>query len=604
MSKIRVLEDLLISQIAAGEVIERPASVVKELVENALDAGAGSIEIELEGGGRDAIVVRDDGEGMAPEDARLAFERHATSKIRSFEQLESVRSLGFRGEALAAIAAAARVECTTATTQGEGHHLVLRGGRVEVEEPASAPRGTQMEVRSLFADLPARRQFLKSASTELRRCLEIVHGYALARPDVRFDVVHDGRELLRAPSTTEDAAGRLERIAQIFGADFASGLIRLPEDGTVEGFVGPPEGVRSRKTFLFVDRRLVRDRALLGVFYGAVRDVWKTDRFPPLFLFLTVPGGEVDVNVHPQKAEVRFRSREPVRRAASALRTALGEARREAAAPVRVFDGGPAPTLRWSGLGGAGEDHGAPLRSSDGEASSAGAGYRSSGEVAERIAGANYALPSPRRVPLSGRPAAATEGLRLLGHYKGSLVLLEGPDALYLVDQHAAHERILFEQLSQAIAAETPRSQRLLQPLVLDLGADLNEVLSRFSERLEECGFELRPLSDGSLGLVGVPAPLRVGVARQVLEELAARFRHLDPDQAAAGSLRSELLESFVASNACRGAVKIHRPLNGQEMERLVTDLFACDQPYSCPHGRPTVLKMADSELERRFERR
>jgi DNA mismatch repair protein MutL len=433
-----------------------------------------------------------------------------------------------------------------------------------------------------------------------------VHGYALAHPEVRFEVTHEGRELLRAAATSADEAGRLERIAQLFGADFAAQLVPLPADSMVSGFVGRPEIARGRRNFVFVDGRLLRDRALLGVFYGAVRDVWKSDRFPPLFLFVEAPPGEVDVNVHPQKAEVRFRSREPVSRVARALRAALQSARGEAATPLRVV--GPderLPQPNWQGLGSA-ERANSPGRAGQlfGSASEDSPGSQPSQAVAERIAGASYRLEPPRRVPLSGRHSAGTEALRLLGHYKGSLVLLEGPDALYLVDQHAAHERILFEQLSAAIAAQTPRSQRLLEPLVLDFGGELNEVLAQFAERLEESGFEVRPLSDGTLGLVGVPAPLRVGDAREVLGEVATRLRHLDPREAAAGSLRSELLESYVASKACRGAVKIHRPLNGQEMEHLITDLFACEQPYTCPHGRPTVLKMGDGELERRFERR
>src|SRR5579863_437981 len=365
MSRIRLLPDPMVSQIAAGEVVERPASVVKELIENALDAGARQVEVLLEAGGKSRIAVADDGCGMGADDALLAFDRHATSKIASFADLERVGTLGFRGEALAAIASVARVELTTAEGSGLGRRVLIEGGRVRVAEPLARPRGTTLDVRSLFFNVPARRKFLKSPETELRRAVEVAQGYALARPDVRWRVLHEDRVLLdvlppaAAPGLAAgfgggmaEAAGQRQRIAALFGEAQAAqltaigdsgrpagsggpggvggpgeaaghvgpgGLGRLGEAGVplgalpagerierIGGFVGSPETVRGRRQFVFVNRRLLRDRAVLGTFYRAVREEWRSDEYPALFLFLDLPPEELDVNVHPQKAEVRL----------------------------------------------------------------------------------------------------------------------------------------------------------------------------------------------------------------------------------------------------------------------------------------------------------
>ncbi|MCP4655913.1 MAG: DNA mismatch repair endonuclease MutL, partial [bacterium] len=312
MSHIHLLEDRLISKIAAGEVVERPASVVKELVENALDAGAGDVRVELEAGGKRRVVVSDDGIGMDRDDALLAFDRHATSKIRSLDDLEHVGTLGFRGEALASIAAVARVELRTAMRQGEGHLVRIEGGRVKGVEPISHPRGTRAETASLFFNVPARRKFLKKPQTELRRSVEVVQGYALASPDVRFTVRHEDRTVVETLPVGEGGEGLRERIAQLFGNGLARELVPIPpryvtEDEAITGFVGSPATRRGRRLFLFVNRRLVHDRTVLARFYRSVREEWRSDEFPALFLFLDLLAEEIDVNVHPRKAEVRFR---------------------------------------------------------------------------------------------------------------------------------------------------------------------------------------------------------------------------------------------------------------------------------------------------------
>ncbi|HTG31287.1 MAG TPA: DNA mismatch repair endonuclease MutL [Thermoanaerobaculia bacterium] len=608
MSRIHLLPDTLVSQIAAGEVVERPASVVKELVENALDAGAGLIEIQLESGGKGRIAIGDDGWGMGRDDALLAFDRHATSKIASFDDLERVATLGFRGEALATVAAVARVEMTTAEQPGEGHRVLIEGGRVRVAEPFARPRGTTIDVRSLFFNVPARRKFLKAPQTELRRCVEVVQGYALARPDVRFQVSHEGRELLDALPAPGTAAGSRERIGQIFGLELARELAEIPagqgrEEETIHGFVGTPATARGRRHFIYVNHRLIRDRAVLATFYRAVRDEWKGEDFPALFLFLDIPPEEVDVNVHPQKAEVRFRDPGLLDRIYEALRRTLERARGEEAAPLRPPASEPYVPFAWQGLG----EQRAPVawdRSSAGPTEVTGApGPSGSVELPvfpTRLATPSYAPLERPMVPLSGRHGEARP-FRLLGQYKGTLIMLEGPDGLYLIDQHVAHERILYERLRRAMAAERPPVQHLLTPVLLDLAPAERLRLSELASSLEEHGFGLTVLSGNTLALTSTPGALSAADAERLLRSLAADS---GDGTAGAADLSRQILENLAASMACKAAVKMHHPLSAPEMEALVAELFTAEQPYACPHGRPIVLQMTDSDLERRFGRR
>ena len=620
MPRIHILPDRLVSQIAAGEVVERPASVVKELVENALDAGATELRVELEAGGKRRIAVADDGSGMGRDDALLAFDRHATSKIATFEDLERVGTLGFRGEALAAIAAVSRVELSTAEQPGDGTRVLIEGGRVLAAEPASRPQGTAIEVRSLFWNVPARRKFLRTTDTELRRALELVQGYALARPDVRFTVAHEGRVLLDALAT-DAATGARERIGQIFGEGFADGLAELPAlpgappdaAESITGFVGSPDTARGRRHLVFVNRRLVRDRVVLATFYRAVREEWRTDDYPALFLFIDLPPEEVDVNVHPQKAEVRFRDPGLLDRVGVALRLGLARARGEEPAPLVTPQGPPAAPFAWQGLGG---------RSGfERQTLSGGSGGSGASEIAEpatpawpRQASGGPAMPplSPGRlataafaplarapVPLAGR-RGEVRPFRLLGQYKGTLLLLEGPDGLYLVDQHVAHERILYERLRRALHAEIATSQGLIDPLLLELAPAERLRLAELAPALEGCGFRLIALSGDTLALAAVPAVLSARQAEVLLRALALDGEGADDAEA----LRRRLLDALAASLACKAAVKMHHPLSAAEMEALVAELFAAEQPYACPHGRPIVLQMTDAELERRFGRR
>ncbi len=628
MPRIHILADRLVSQIAAGEVVERPASVLKELVENALDAGATQLEIELESGGVRRIRVADDGVGMDRSDALLAFDRHATSKIDSFEDLERVGTLGFRGEALASIAAVAKVDLVTAIAPGEATRVRIEGGRVLTSEPALRSRGTTVEVASLFWNVPARRKFLKTRQTELRRAVEVVEGYALARPDVGFRVRHEGRLMLDAPALADDDAGLRARVAQIFGAELDRRLEAIPTEvaarlapGT-RGLVGRPETARrGKRMFVFVNRRLVRDRAILATFYRAVREEWRSDEFPALFLFLDPPPEQVDVNVHPQKAEVRFRDSAYVERVGQVLRATLARARGEEPAPLRApgsGDGNPgfSGPLAWEGLGGrrAGEGAG-EIRESAAEWSGASrpnlddgaerawsTGWTRIGEPAgsraeARIAIAALAPVERAPIPLSGR-SGEVRPFRLLGQYKGALILLEGPDGLYVIDQHVAHERILYERFRRELESRDEVAQRLVTPLLLELSRGESLKLLELLPALLDLGFEIEELSGGTLGLAAAPAALGPDEARALLAALASDA------EATPDNLRRRLLDDLAASTACKAAVKMHHPLSAEKVEALVSELFRAENPYSCPHGRPVVLVLGDADLERRFGRR
>lgn len=603
MPPIRQLPEELIGKIAAGEVVERPSSVVKELVENSLDAGATEVRVELQAGGLELIRVADDGGGMSVEDAARVFGRHATSKISSFEDLLAIRSLGFRGEALASIAAVAHVEIKTADGSGEGSLVRADGGKLSPPEPAARSRGTTVEVASLFYNVPARRKFLKTARTETRRALEVVQGYALAHPGVRFTVASERGKLLDTLPAGAGPEGLRQRIAQIFGDDLAGHLLPLSRgsgepagDTRIWGFVGDPTTTRGKRQFTFVNRRLVRDRTMMSAFYRAVRETWHGDRFPALFLFLDLPSSQVDVNVHPQKTEVRFLEGHTYGSLFSTIRRGLEAGLGEVEAPAIPLAGveGEKPAsgvpFAWQGSGGRSWPAVGEVR----EGSTGPPSGVPTGVGGGRIAEAVYAPLERAPVPLSGD---GDRSLRLLGQYKGTLILLEGADGLYLIDQHVAHERILYERFRAQLESESVRSQRLLEPVLLELAAAEAARLLELGEALEACGFALTELSGGSVAVSAVPAALAAKNAEGLLLELA---RGGD----GGGDLRRRLLDALAASQACRAAVKMHEPLPADQLEALVAELFAAEQPWACPHGRPTVLKMTDRDLEKRFKRR
>jgi len=600
---IQILSDRLASQIAAGEVVERPASVVKELLENSLDAGAGEIELDLEAGGRRRIRLADDGSGMERADALLAFDRHATSKIRTFEDLEQVSTLGFRGEALASIASVARVELSTAISPEDGWRVRIEGGRVLSVEPAARPRGTAVEVASLFFNVPARRKFLKTPETELRRCLEIVQGYGLSRPEVRFLARHEGRALLDLPGAPPGESGRRDRIRQVFGASLADELVAIgPAGGQVGGLVGKASSAKGRRQFVFVNRRLVRDRAVLALFYRSVREEWRSEDFPALFLYLELPPEDVDVNVHPQKAEVRFRNPRFLVSVDEALRQALGKARGFAAAPGRAIVEASAPSAAWEGLGGRGLDASGAGWISEAEAGAAAwgsawerPGVSSPGKLAETI----YSPLDRRPVPLSGRSGGARTA-RLLGQYKGTLLLVESQEGLMLVDQHVAHERVLYERLRRDLLGAKPEVQNLLQPIWIEASPAERLRLAAAIDALDSIGFDLREHSGGRLALSALPA----GMTGEEAERLVLALAGGGEVPVEAPALRARVIENLAASLACRAAVKMHHPLAPEKAEALLTELFEAEQPFACPHGRPVALLLDDRDLETRFGRR
>ena len=625
---LRRLADTLISKIAAGEVVERPSSVVKELVENALDAGASRIEIDLVNGGNDRIAVGDDGGGIAAGDVLLALERHATSKIGSFEDLLQVGTLGFRGEALSSIAAVSRCELQTARAAGDGHRVLVEGGEVTIDEPVAHPRGTTVTVESLFYNVPARRKFLKRAPTELRQATMVVQGYALARPDVTFVMGHSlvsgaaRREVLRVQATEPDSAGRLERIGQLFGGDLEHHLALLPKASGqhgIDGFIGDEETARGRRQFVFVNGRLLRDRAVLAIYYKAVKDLLKGGPAPALFLFLDVPPESVDVNVHPQKAEVRFRDPALLGRIGSALRRGLELSKGEETAPLQEV-GGPVAPPAWTGAGQVREAGGPVAWARSGEVGDGGRREDDpapkapdwADELAIRYGGARAGpagklaevayRPEPTKpVPLSGR---GRDSLRLIGQYKGTMILLEGPESLLVVDQHVAHERILYERFRRSLGEQKSASQTLLVPRVLELSAAENAALAECAAGLERCGYSVSSLSGGSAAITAIPAALPDAEAESLVLRIATRVAGGDELPSEAEALAEYLLTQLAASRACRAAVKMHQALSAEKMEGLIAELFACEHPYTCPHGRPVVLELRDRDLERRFKRR
>ncbi|HTH64045.1 MAG TPA: DNA mismatch repair endonuclease MutL [Gemmatimonadales bacterium] len=558
--RIAVLPDRVADQIAAGEVVERPASVVKELVENALDAGARVVRVEIEEGGRALIRVSDDGHGMAPDDAQLALRRHATSKIRSVADLIGVGSFGFRGEALPAIASVSRFELETADG-ASGIRLRVTGGTIEAAEPAVRQQGTSVTVRGLFFNTPARRKFLRAPATETRAVSDVLTVLALARPDVAFSLTSDGRPLLDAPA----AARLIERIHALWGRDLADTLLPLSTrvgGAEVSGFAQRPSQARpaGRKAFVFVRGRPVKDPFLLRAAEAGYRSAIAPGDRPSLLLFLDLPGDAVDVNVHPTKAEVRFRDRiqieqlveEGVRRALAPL---------DAAAPLGGASSGAAPVLEatpWDGTG-----------------------TIPAGMPTELFT-----------EPMGGRPRGP-ELLQVFDTY----LLFQTEDAVAIVDQHSAHERVLYEQVMRQLSGDGAPAQRLLLPLTLEFSGPELEAIDAHRELLARVGFELEPFSGRTVVVHTAPNPHPRFEAARCLQELVSDL--------AGGRFGgwANRLERFGATFACRAAIKAGHHLDPEEARELVRRLLSATLPAHDVHGRPTIVQLPKGELERRFGR-
>ena len=555
--KIAVLPDRVADQIAAGEVVERPASVVKELVENALDAGAREVRVELEAGGRTLIRVSDDGSGMDAADARLALTRHATSKITDAADLIGVATYGFRGEALPSIAAVSRFELETSPDGQTGTRVRVAGGTIEAVEDAVRRRGTTVTVRALFYNLPARRKFLRAPATETRAAVEAVTVLALARPDVAFTLASDERVLLDVPRVER----LIDRVHALWGRELADTFLPVEfREGTFEvtGFAQRPSQAKpaGRKGYVFVRGRPIKDPFILRAAEAGYRSTVAPGDRPSLLLFLDLPGDAVDVNVHPAKLEARFRDKFFVEQAVQeGVRRALVPL--EAAAPIGGTGGDMGP---WQGLGGE-LGVGTPLELFPG----------------------NGGGPGQR----------APELLQVFDSY----ILFQTEGGVAIVDQHSAHERVLYEGVLRQLQGDGAPAQRLLLPLTLDFTAPELEAIEQHRELLRRVGYELEPLSGRSVIVSTAPNPHPRFEAARCLQELVADL--------AGGRFGgwANRLERFAATYACRAAIKAGHHLDPDEMRELIVRLLTATLPAHDVHGRPTIVQLPRIELERRFGR-
>jgi DNA mismatch repair protein MutL len=602
--EIRVLPDDLVNRIAAGEVVERPASVVKELVENSLDAEATRIVVELANGGRSLVRVTDDGCGMDPDDALLALERHATSKIRSASELQHITTLGFRGEALPSIAAVSRFEILTSADPAQGGvRVTVDGGRILGAEGAARARGTTIEVRDLFFNVPARRKFLKAPETELRHTQESLWGAALARPDVAFTLRHGKRTLIDAPVVT-DPSHRLKDLWR--GVDRVYHIRSEGGGGEVQGLLAPGGGKGRPTLTLLVNGRPVRDRLLVGAVMRVLRGVGSGFGGARIILHLQLPVDEVDVNVHPAKAEVRFaRSgavfglvERAVRQAVAASqgRVAISDVDEVAVPSAGVGErpgGGYGELLRTRHAA-----SGAPLF--EHPAYRQGPRETDFSPPPEFLAAEAGDDRGPQRSGAKPGPADTPFG-RLIGQYRDSFLLLEDGHGLVIVDQHVAHERVLFDRIRARLAGEPAPSQGLLSPRVVEVGEARAAALPSVAGLLMRVGIEADIFGADTIRLSSVPTDLEVEAVQDVVEEILDRATALDgvPERAA-----EELEEEIAASLSCRAAIKINHRLSSEEQRALLEDLVATDNPYRCPHGRPIILRLSQEEMERRLGRR
>jgi len=579
--RIHVLPSELVNQIAAGEVVERPASVVKELIENSIDAGATSIEVLLDNGGKKRIEVRDNGSGMSRDDAVLALERHATSKIREFDDLTRVRTLGFRGEALPSIASVSRFNVTTYDGSCE-HALEIECDPLTGERsvrPAARDRGTTVIVRELFENVPARRKFLRSADSEFRSIVTVVSSYALPLPTRAFRLLHNGRLVLDLPPVSS----LHDRAVQVLGNDAEPYLSEIDEayDKTrASGYV--TRGIRfgsRRNQFFFVNGRLVRDRVLTHAANRAA-EAFDFDGHPAIVLFLEIDPTAVDVNVHPAKTEVRFRNSGSIHVVVEqGIRRALGGAEEG----NELLQPPSARCTQNSGL--------FPIQIHDAPAAQFTPLFQS------------QAIVQP---PLQTAPATVVEEVpalgdlagRVIGQYRMSFVLLDTPSGLRLVDQHAAHERVLYDRYLQRIEKREPVSQQLLTPMLFESGAAESAVLESHSEELRSVGFDIERFSGNAFAISATPPEL----VRNDLQSFLHKLIDASLDERSPHVVR--VREKVCASLACQAAIKVHRPLSGEEMARLTAELLESSNPFACPHGRPIIVDIKHLDIERHFHRR
>ena len=678
MGRIHVLSDTVANQIAAGEVVERPASVVKEMLENSLDAGATRIKISVEAGGKKLIQITDNGCGMVRDDAMLAFERHATSKIKKAEDLLSVATLGFRGEALPSIASVSRLRLETrAMDDPAGTIIEINGGKIARVEEAGLPPGTSITVRDLFFNVPARKKFLKAESTELSHIASLVTHYALAHPDKHFELHSAANAILVAPPVS----GHSERVYQVFGKETLDQLIPIaarqplehvglpqpppwrkkevfedeeesdrggrttPGEMRIHGFVSKPEiqKLNRNSIFIFVNGRLIRDRLVQHALTEAYRNIIPPTVYPVVLLFLELPAAEVDVNVHPSKTEVRFRQQTTLHDfVRDSVRAALMKARpvpqfvtemRAHATASQALTPGAMEVHPASGVGlpetGAAEARllepagGFALRAT--EMPPLSARFQFEGGIAVE---ANAAIPVARgleRVPLAPNfipdargietipdngcsPAleiseteptlSSLSTLRPLGQIRNSFILAVNEDGLWIIDQHVAHERVLFERVLRQRAVQRVESQRLLMPILLELSPAQQALFTEISDELQHNGFEAEPFGARSVAVKVAPAGVEASAVEKMLHELLDQFSREEQ------SLNLEKIRTRIAASiACHAAIKVNMPLEQNKMEWLLAELARTEHPMSCPHGRPVVLRYSVKDIQKAFKR-
>lgn len=650
MNRIRILPDNLANQIAAGEVVERPASVVKELVENSIDAGSRRVQVDIELGGRRLIRISDDGSGMLRDDAILAFERHATSKIRALEDLAQIGTLGFRGEALASIASVAKVELVTKTVEEPAAtRVIIEGGKLSDVKDAARDTGTTITVRDLFFNTPARRKFMRSEATENYHLTAIVTHYALAHPEIAFTLINNGREVLRV----SPARDLRERAYQIFGAGLLDSL--LPVSGgrdyvaNVSGFISAPRERRTTRDsqYFFVNQRFVRDKTIAGGLLEGYRSVLPHGSYPVAFLFLDIPLEEIDVNVHPAKTEIRFRRTEAVKEViAEAIRDALAKAgivaerevpeepvyrtpepppvfhvpepvaeqpRIEFHTPEQVPENAPVAAPPPAPVQNEPEIFAGQIEIPEEEITSfdfeEAARMRSENELPAEISvaaaplAAGYAVLPPvnsaeKVVKTAEVESVSVSRIKPIAQLHDSFIIAVDDEGLLLVDQHVAHERILFDKFRKLETDRQIESQNLLLPETIDLTPAQSEAFQLIEPELESLGFGLMRLSGRTVAIKSVPTDLPASEARNLLAEI---LDHIDPEKR--GGAKSTLRDDIAASLACKAAVKINMKLTPEKMQWLIDRLLITSSPTTCPHGRPVILRLTMKDIERGFHR-
>jgi DNA mismatch repair protein MutL len=576
-SKIKILSEDLIAQIAAGEVVERPASVVKELMENSIDAGATSIVVDIKAGGMDSIRVMDDGCGMSKEDALLATERYATSKVQNEEDLYAIQTLGFRGEALPSIASVSKMRLITRDNASQVGTEVSRETGTEVRvSDAGSPVGTSVEVKKLFYNTPVRRRFLKSVGTEFFHIHRIVDQMALSKPDIQFRLIHDGREVLNVPKTDELSI----RIEAILGRETYEGLIPVEfqdESISLRGYIGRPTLTVStaRSIFTYVNGRFVRDRTVNRSIFDAYRALIPRDRYPIAILFMDISPHRIDVNVHPTKREIRFRDQERVYRS---IHLALQSKLKAVPGDERISR---AVETYWQEKGGSG-----------GIGEVTGKYGRKEGEGVER----SFVFPEFSQ---EDQPGGFYSSLLPLAQIGGTYIVCQGPKGMVLIDQHAAHERILFEKLQRQLENATIVRQVLLFPLTVEVSHAEEHILGAYKDQLDELGMEIEAFGGNTFVVKSVPQVVAVedigSLLKDIMGELASEGRAFEG---------KAITERILSTMACHGAIRANRMLRDEEMQALLHDLNQIDFASTCPHGRPIFSEIDYSQLEKMFKRR